>query len=49
MLDEPTSAKAGVASLFTLTTWKLRAITVSAAFSAARETHLAGVTDGAGA
>ena len=48
MVDEPVSGKAAFASLFTLTTCTLRSRTLSAAFCAAHETHLAGVTDGAG-
>ena len=49
MVDEPVSAKAAVASLSTPTSCKLRNRTPSAAFCAAHERHLAGVTDGAGA
>jgi hypothetical protein len=49
MLDEPASVKAGVASLSTPTICKLRDRTTSAAFCAARETHLGGVTDAEGA
>ena len=49
MVDEPVSARAALASLSTPTTCKLRGRTPSAAFCAAHETHLAGVTDGAGA
>ena len=44
MLDEQASAKAGVASLSTPTTRKLRRRITSGAFYSAHETHLAGVT-----
>ena len=49
VVDEPVSVRASLASLSTPTTCKLRGRTTSAAFCAAHETHLAGVTDGAGA
>jgi hypothetical protein len=48
MVDEPVCAKAAFASLSTPMTCKLRTRTPSAAFCAANERHLAGVTDGAG-
>ena len=49
MVDEPVSGKTAFASLSTPTTFTLRSGTPSAAFCAAHETHLAGVTDGVGA
>jgi hypothetical protein len=49
VVDEPISVRASLASLSPPTTCKLRGRTTSAAFSAAHETHLAGVTDAAGA
>jgi hypothetical protein len=49
MVDEPVSGKVAFARLSTPLICKLRASTISAAFCAALETHLAGVTDGAGA
>ena len=49
MADESASAKPDVASLSTPTTCKLRGRGTSAAFCAAHETHLADVTEGAGA
>jgi len=49
MVDRPVSAGASLASLSSPTTCKLRGGTTSAAFCAAHETHLADVTDGAGA
>ena len=49
MADEPASAKPDVASLSTPTTCKPRGRATSAAFCAAHETHIADVTDGAGA
>jgi hypothetical protein len=49
MADEPASAKSELANLSTPTTCKLKGRATSAAFCAAHETHLADVTDGAGA
>ena len=48
MVYEPVSARSSLASLSTPTTCKVRGRTTGAAFCAAYETHLAGVTDGAG-
>jgi hypothetical protein len=49
MIGEPETAKTSLTSLSTPTTCKLKSRTISAAFCAAQETHLAGDTDGAGA
>ena len=47
--DEPVCLRTSLASLCTSTTCRLRGRTTNAAFYAAQETHLAGVTGGAGA